>query len=274
MRRAHLTVNGETLLMGGWVNRSGIGESTIRERLRRGWTPEEAVAVKPLRKGVEFLTFDRAKKAKRHGHGHARKRVRSSEYRTWTHMLGRCMNQRDQSWADYGGRGVYVAMRWRKFENFFSDVGPKPSPSHSLDRVDNDGPYAWWNCRWATPLEQANNKRNNRLITHARETLSLTQWARRVGLKPGLLYGRISRGWLVETAISLAPPLPHGQKSHCPRGHLYDDTNTMVRKRSNGRTSRDCKTCHRERVVAKYRSDPAHREAVKAKQRARYVAGK
>ena len=85
------------------------------------------------------------------------------EYRTWSHMLHRCMNQNDKNWKDYGGRGISVCERWQGehgFENFLSDVGARPSPQHSIDRwPNNDGNYEPGNVRWATKKEQSNNCR-------------------------------------------------------------------------------------------------------------------
>lgn len=84
----------------------------------------------------------------------------SPEYRAWYAMKTRCGNPKQGSWRSYGGRGIKVCDRWaRLFENFLEDMGRKPSPSHSLDRIDVNGNYEPSNCRWATPLEQRLNQR-------------------------------------------------------------------------------------------------------------------
>lgn len=80
------------------------------------------------------------------------------EYNSWNSMKDRCRNKDNQDFKNYGGRGITVCDRWlNSFENFFADMGPKPSPNHSIDRKDNDGNYYPGNCKWSTILEQANN---------------------------------------------------------------------------------------------------------------------
>lgn len=124
-------------------------------------------------------------------------------YKTWFRMLKRCGNPLDQDWKHYGGRGITVCERWEDFENFYADMGPKPSDKHSIDRINTDGNYEPANCRWATQLEQVRNRRSNRYITHNGETMCASEWARRLGLTPRMVLGRLQRGYSPEEALTV-----------------------------------------------------------------------
>lgn len=102
----------------------------------------------------------------------------TAEYRSWKAMIRRCTNSNDKSYSDYGGRGITVCDRWmNSFEAFYQDMGNRPSVDHSLDREENDKGYYKENCRWATRIEQNNNKRNNTLHNYNGQEYSIKQLA-------------------------------------------------------------------------------------------------
>lgn len=123
-------------------------------------------------------------------------------FRIWVDMRRRCLNPSRVAYPDYGGRGIKVCDRWLKFENFLEDMGERPE-GLTLERKDNDGPYSKDNCRWATPLEQCQNRRNTVLLSYEGKTQSMAAWAREVGLKRGTLFWRLKQGWPVEQALAV-----------------------------------------------------------------------
>jgi len=92
-------------------------------------------------------------------HGQQRRSYRTAEYLAWVNLRNRCSNPRVHNYHRYGGRGITVCPEWlHSFENFFAAVGKKPTPKHSIDRINNDGNYEPGNVRWATKSEQAYNR--------------------------------------------------------------------------------------------------------------------
>jgi len=129
-------------------------------------------------------------------------RSNTPEYRSWAKLKGRCLNPNDKSYERYGGRGIAVCDRWvNSFENFFADMGPRPSPKHSLDRINNDGDYTPENCRWATAIEQVRNSSHMRWITYKGETLCLKDWAERIGISKSALIRRFKEGCSTKEAL-------------------------------------------------------------------------
>lgn len=117
------------------------------------------------------------------------------EYRNWCAMKTRCLNPRSHAFAEYGGRGIMVCERWKEsFGAFLSDMGERPTPEHTVERKNNSGNYDPGNCVWATRSEQANNKRNNRLISIDGSVKTLAEWSRIVGINESSMRKRLSRG--------------------------------------------------------------------------------
>ena len=128
--------------------------------------------------------------------------TRTPTYKSWRGMLSRCNNPNDIGFTNYGARGITVCERWRKFEHFLEDVGERPSPKHSIDRIDGTRGYEPCNTRWSLPAVQANNKRNNRRISFHGRTQTVAQWAAELGADGRVLGLRIDRlGWPVERAL-------------------------------------------------------------------------
>jgi len=124
-------------------------------------------------------------------------------YERWVAMRQRCINPTNESYPNYGGRGISVCDDWvDSFETFYSDMGAKPE-GRSLDRVDNNGDYNKDNCRWATKTEQDNNKRTNKLLTYDERTQTLAQWCSELNLSSTAVAYRLRNGWSTKDALTI-----------------------------------------------------------------------
>jgi hypothetical protein len=132
------------------------------------------------------------------------------EYRLWCHIIDRCENPRNKAFALYGAQGIRMIGLWRQtFVAFYGDMGHRPSPLHSIDRIDPAGPYTGpcaeypqGNCRWATTIEQANNMRTNIRFTFNSRTQTLAEWCHELQLNYMTVYSRLERGWTIDRALT------------------------------------------------------------------------
>jgi hypothetical protein len=129
---------------------------------------------------------------------------KTPEYQTWLSMKARCYYSGFIGHKDYSDIGIEVCEKWRNdFYAFICDMGKKPGKEYSLDRIDNSKNYSPDNCRWALSKVQNSNRRNAHIITHNGETMTLTQWAEKLGIPRGVLSARICRSkWSVEKSFS------------------------------------------------------------------------
>jgi hypothetical protein len=127
------------------------------------------------------------------------------EYFIWEAMRQRCMNSKHPSYHCYGGRGITVCERWDDFSLFLEDVGRRPSPDFTLERKANNGNYEPGNVKWALRVEQQNNTRSNVVIHFQGDSLTISQWARKLGIKANTIVCRLRRNLPVEMALSPTP---------------------------------------------------------------------
>ena len=127
---------------------------------------------------------------------------KSLEYYAWRSMRNRCKDQNTKYYGKYGGRGIKVCERWENYLHFLADMGRKPTKSHSLDRIDNDGDYTPENCRWATKSEQTKNRSTTVWLEHEGKKMLVQDWANEVGLPYTTLYARLRNGWDVARALN------------------------------------------------------------------------
>lgn len=155
----------------------------------------------------ELLELAARGKPKRERHG----MNKTTEHAAWVQMKQRCLNPNKKEYKHYGGRGITICDKWmNSFIAFFEDVGCRPSPKHSIDRIDVNGNYEPGNVRWATQQQQVENTRTVRMVSINGKTQSISAWERDMGLPKGMVRSREVRGWSLEDAI-ITPSIP-GQK--------------------------------------------------------------
>ena len=138
-------------------------------------------------------------KCSRQTHGYSS----SITYKSWQRIKQSCYNINNHKYKNYGGRGIKVCDRWLdSFENFLEDMGERPE-GMTLDRIDNNGDYEPSNCRWATIIEQNNNKRNNHYITYNNKTLTIAEWSRVFNISKNVIYARLRNNWNDIDAITI-----------------------------------------------------------------------
>lgn len=125
------------------------------------------------------------------------------EHGVWMRLIRRCEDPNNKSYSRYGGRGIVVCDRWRAdFAAFFADMGHRPSPKHSIDRIDNNGNYQPGNCRWATATEQSRNRRSTVMLRYQGEVACLREWSQRLDIAETSMRRKVRAGWSLERIAS------------------------------------------------------------------------
>jgi hypothetical protein len=193
-----------------------LRESTIRQYRQVSWLcscdcgRSHVVAASSLfsgnttscgcRKGIT-----RAKQLLKHGHCQ-RGMKRSKIYAAWANIWRRTTDPKNDHFEFYGGRGIVVCERWSEFESFLADMGEPPSPKHSIERIDNNGPYSPDNCRWIPLADQAKNKRTTRWVVWHGQRMCFEDACRSEGISSKIVYKRMKRGWPLDRALLTSPP--------------------------------------------------------------------
>jgi len=178
-------------------------------------------------------------------------------------MRARCANPKTVNYARYGGRGIGVCEAWTDFKIFLADMGHAPGRT-TIDRIDNNGPYSPENCRWATRKEQSNNTSRNRYLKHQGETLTVTQWAEKLGISSSTALGRYKLGWDSDKILSpdsqqdytglflggINSAIKRKAKPFCKYGHERTPENVYVQIKDGKEIRKYCKKCGVIRMAA------------------------
>lgn len=144
-----------------------------------------------------------SERARNYRHGYKTAGKHAPEYTIWTNLRSRCNNPKNNRYALYGARGIRVCARWETdFLNFLEDMGRRPSPEHSIDRVDNNGDYTPENCRWATRKEQSRNRRSSCFLDFNGETKTAAEWSELTGISRSTIHARLKSGWSIEQTLT------------------------------------------------------------------------
>lgn len=160
----------------------------------------------------------------------------SRTYSSWRSMLKRCYNPKHKSYSHYGAKGITVSSDWRSsFQSFLADMGEAPSSKHTIDRLNNELGYFKDNCRWATPIDQATNRKTSKYLEYQGVVLTYAQWCRKLGFPKHTISSRLDNGWSVEDALTR--PICRGKPgSESPSAKLTEDIVREARRLRPGRT--------------------------------------
>lgn len=196
---------GKLLVIGRDMETEGIKSRELRWICKCDCGGQKTIVSYSLRKGItQSCGCLQVENCRRIGQITTHGMSGTVEHMTWASMKQRCSNPTAVGYENYGGRGIRVCDRWENsFENFYTDMGPRPSELHSIERENNDGNYEPNNCFWKTDKEQSNNRRSNHFVEYDGRKLTISQLADLKGLKYSTVAQRIHRGWSVDDAANI-----------------------------------------------------------------------